>query len=575
MLRNREGMALALTLVVTFVLGAIIMAATTIGGTAYTMTRQEDRRAILETAAEAGLEEARAKINGNKNLYPDSLYATIENGVAVYDSAGKPIPGIKRYTYAGPTGITTGQYGVFGSIVSVAEDANGDRVIRRAEVVQESFAKYAYFTDNEGGNIYFGGGDQLFGPVHSNDEIKIHSTGATFHNTVTTAKDVEDAHYATFVIGYKENVPIIPLPQTADLNKLRNYAIAGGTRINANLWGNHYQAATRIEFIAVDLNGDGKTDGSDEGFMRVYQAKNASHLNWVTGHIPNSGMDDSENCGHYHTGGNFVDAQDHPNNGSDDWEDALKSSSRVCYLGGDPQIWDGTFDNDDGKGQWLQWSGSKDPRLNGRADKDYLWPLSRDLNPNFKGVVFVDGKVAISGTLRGRITLATTDNILFVDDLKYVTDPAAHTCADILGLFSGKKVIIADNTLNSPVYVDNSYRTYDDTSDEFLHGVVLALDMFEAENYDSGATNYEDCGTTNWGRGCLFLTGGVIQDERGPVGQSNGTGYLKRYSYDQCAFSDPPPYFPTTGHFARSRVFDIDPVGFTPAGLFASLTPAN
>ncbi|NIP78739.1 MAG: hypothetical protein GWM90_05865, partial [Gemmatimonadetes bacterium] len=53
---------------------------------------------------------------------------------------------------------------------------------------------------------------------------------------------------------------------------------------------------------------------------------------------------------------------------------------------------------------------------------------------------------------------------------------------------------------------------------EFIHAVVLALDQFTVENYSSGSDSAEPCeGTTN-GRGCIYLTGGIVQAQRGPVG---------------------------------------------------------
>ncbi len=57
------------------------------------------------------------------------------------------------------------------------------------------------------------------------------------------------------------------------------------------------------------------------------------------------------------------------------------------------------------------------------------------------------------------------------------------------------------------------------------------------------------------------------------MGTTGGTGYVKRYSYDQCAFQTPPPYFPTTGRFYRNRYYEIDPVGFDVATFFHNLTP--
>jgi hypothetical protein len=114
----------------------------------------------------------------------------------------------------------------------------------------------------------------------------------------------------------------------------------------------------------------------------------------------------------------------------------------------------------------------------------------------------------------------------------------------------------------------------DGDRNEFVHAVILARNSFGVEDFDAGPTNRERCETTNWGRGCLYLTGGIIQRTRGAVGTSGGTGNLKRYSYNTCAYTDPPPYFPTTGHFFRNRVYDLDPTGFDVAAWFAANQPA-
>ena len=183
----------------------------------------------------------------------------------------------------------------------------------------------------------------------------------------------------------------------------------------------------------------------------------------------------------------------------------------------------------------------------------------------------------LSGRLRGRVTVAATDEIIIGDDLTYASDPGLGTCADILGLFSGGKVVVADNTLNAPLRpaTGSNYFTYDDTKDEFIHGIVLALDIFTVEDYASGDTKAEPCEGSLWGRGCLYLTGGIIQTTRGAVGtigSPGGTGYVKRYSYDRCGATAPPPYFPTTGHFTRGQLYLVDPAGFSVASYFDLLT---
>ena len=281
-------------------------------------------------------------------------------------------------------------------------------------------------------------------------------------------------------------------------------------------------------------------------------------------------MLEADLCGDKHSK-KFVSAKNHPFDGHDA-EEALKSKKARCYPGGSDIVNDGFVAND-GKGQWLRWNGPVSPDLAGRPDANYLHPISRRLNPNFKGVIFVDGKVAVSGTLRGRVTLASTKGIVLIDDILYATDPAAGTCVDLLGMFSGKDIVVTDNAINAPQRVDGKYRTYDDSKDEFFHGVILALDNFTVENYNSGSRSAEKCGTRSVGRGCLYLTGGIIQRTRGPVGRTDGTGYLKRYSYDQCGQTSPPPYYPTTGYFAKGQQFMVDPAEFNIDKFWSRLIP--
>jgi len=571
-MRDERGIALVVALLVSLVVAAISVGAAMLSTNAASINRFNERLSTLEAAAESGVEEGRSRINGDKTLYPDSGYNTLENGVAITDASGATIPGVKRYTYVGPTGVTTGQYGVFGSIVSVAEDQFGNRVVRRSEVSQESFAKFAYFTTVEG-NIWFANNDQIWGPVHSNDRIRIYSTGATFHSTVETAEDVYQAYYGTFMQGYTEWGKTIPMPSTADLAKLKVQGQAGNTAFVGNSAGSAGEATTRIEFVALDLNGDGDSTDANEGFIRVYQQ--LADPEWVSGGVPSGGLQNADHCGDIHPGQGFVAATSHPAGGHD-WQVALTSASRRCYLGGDDRIW-GVFDAgpDPRGGVWLPWPGAVNPLVAGRPDGAYLFPINREMNPSFKGVIFVEGKVVISGTLRGKVTIAATDNIVIGDDVKYITDPGAGTCTDLLGIFSGNDVVIADNAINAPVipYSGQPYRSYDETTSEFIQGVVLALNEFTVENYSSGSADAEPCESTINGRGCIYLTGGIIQKQRGAVGLTSGKGYVKRYSYDQCTLGDPPPYFPTTGYFTRGRLFEVDPTGFDVAEYYKLLTP--
>lgn len=594
---EREGFALVVVLLVLLAVGAISAASAIIGSNTFAIRSYDQRLSVLKAAADAGLEEGRARVNQDPTLYPDTGFVALETNASVLDAAGNPIPGVRRSIYVGPTGSVTGQYGVYGSVVSVAENDAGDRIVRRREMMQQSFARFAYFTNIEG-DIVFGSGDQVQGPVHSNDRIRIHSSRATFLGPVTTASTIVDAHYGEFRQGYKEGVARIELPQTTDLNRLQSLAMEGGAYFVSPTPQpfDSSHATLRIEFVTRML------DGVPEGFFKVYQARNSNDAWWVVAGLPpdydsrcqpgnqRCGMRRSPNCGDYHTVGGsteprFVSLLEHtlPGWNGHNWNSAANAA--VCYLGGDDRINNGVFVAEDSRGFWVRNPRPVHPRIaaTGWPDAEYLFPLGRQFNPDFKGVIFVEGRVAVSGVLRGRITLAARTDIIIADDLRYATDPGAEDrdCTsdnpryDILGLFAGNDVRMANNTLNAQHVPDppgQNYRSFNTITDETVHAVILALNEFKAANHAAAPTTGERCGTTQSGRGCLFLTGGIIQRRRGPVGLTSGEGYIKRYSYDQCAAFNPPPYFPTTGHFDRGHYFEVDPAGFDVHEYFRRLT---
>lgn len=574
--RGRGGYALLMVLMVVMAVGILASAAVAVVGNSGLITAYESKRADLETLADAGVEIARARLNHNPALYPADGYATLENGVTPTDATGAPITGARRWTYAGPVGQTSGQYGVFGSIVSVVQSGNA-KVVRRGDIAQESFAKYAYFTDVEPSNIAFGGGDVISGPVHSNDGIQIYSSRATFRGpgSVTTAGTITGRQYGTFTEGYTERAATIPLPTVADLVRLRGYAQEGGTAFTAPNGGTAVEARLRIEFMTIELNDNGRID-EDEGFFRVFRS--TGQPSYLMGKTNGLGWESSENCGWYDNNNVFRTITNTPGNATER-RDKLRTARARCYLGGSDSLFNGQFTATiNGRGEWVRRGTALTaihPRLAARTDLDFLFPLSRNLNPNFKGVIHVTGKVAVSGTLRGRVTLAATEDIFIADDVVYAGEGSA--CGDILGLFGGADIVVSDNLLNTPQKLTNAsnetWRSFDSTPSEFINAVVLTLNTFTVENYDEAPVNAELCQQSYFGRGCLFLTGGIIQRTRGAVGTSGGTGYLKRYTYDTCAFTDPPPYFPTTNHFARARYYEVNPVGFTPGAFYDRMTP--
>jgi hypothetical protein len=379
--------------------------------------------------------------------------------------------------------------------------------------------------------------------------------------------------------------------------------------------------------------------GPNEGFFRVYMDTASAQPGYATAADPAT-TNQEINCGDVHvvgtdttfftaayhglttpyTNATFAPALTaapgpiggtgaHSSTRSTSATQSLYPTSAHCYLGGDEHLnvdtlgarrWNsfnpGTdaYGRKDPFGYWVKFTDTPDTTviaaLKRPASKavdttlaartleaKYLWPLSRAFNVNSKGVIYVNGKVVLSGVVRGKVTVAASDNVIIADDIKYAISPGAVQCltSDMLGVTTPGYIYMADNVLNTPQAWGSggAYKTYAATSDEFVQGVLLTLNSFTVENYDTGPTAEEPCGATAAGRGCLYLTGGLIQGTRGAVGTTGGTGYVKRYSYDKCAFQTPPPYFPTTGRFYRNRYYEIDPVNFSVANFFNILTP--
>lgn len=636
--RSERGIALLTVLLVGFALSAIALASTMWILNAQLVQKSGERAAILNDVAVAALEEGRSRITTTPALYPAFGHDTLDLWTTVTDANGVTIPNVRRALYVGPDGVTSGQYGVFGTIIAEVKDTFGNRVVRRLQINQESFAKYAYFTTIEG-DIVFANNDQIWGPVHSNDQIEIHSSGATFHNTVSTAAaTIQGEGNGTFNGGPpKKSVPAIPLPTTAAFNALQVRAANGNMSFAGNTLGNGSgEASIRMEFVALDLNADGDSTDVNEGFVRIYQS-NARPW-YVTGQRTGlaNGQDirRSPNCGSPVRNNNAVMAGQWtvandgvwnaapPNNirfrpvsdynaggGNNGQAQNMLTTNNVqwrCYLGGDPRLFQQTWPNinTNTAGNVAAWAAVVGPGIatttvaaggnegwirrpagitaplgiaafTNRPDANFLWPINRTYNPSWEGVIYVNGRVAVSGVISGRVTLATPENIIIADDIRSAVDPAApqaSDCATILGLFSGDSIVVADNTLNTSQTVPGpgGWRTYDATSEEDIHAVLLALDIFGAERYNAGPDDNEDCQVSDSGRGCLSLFGGIIQRTRGAVGLTSGEGYIKRYSYNACASTDPPPYFPTTGRFAKNRIYELDPRNFDVATWFAA-----
>ncbi len=660
--RDRRGVALVFVLVFVVGMAALAMSSIFLASNANLLAKSYDKERDLKYAAEMGLQIGKSRVNQDPSILvmqPSQIDTIILKNATLTDASGAPMTGIQVSVYVGPTGSTSGQFGRFSSIVSVATDSRKNAFIRRLELTQESFAKFAYWSNQENATgastIFFNNGDALWGPVWSNDTINIGSGRATFHDDVGTVWVVNGANYGVFSKGYKQYQKPIALPSTSVLLTLKTISASSGWDFpSAPASNNEGQLTTRIEFLSADLNASGDSTDLDEGAFRIFTGNTAAATrgDWPGG----TTVSNFDFCGDWHSvrvnnvpnvlvpqffpasvhssawfktmdslalrdGGATANSANTTANNEQgaSLQTIMQHANARCYLAGDPHLvaverniasaidpstgarytlvnasWqkggmDSTFTPSGRYGSWLLDTGAVSVKwLAARGDKSvagatgvsnigdvkYLFPLDRLYNTNAKGVIHFSGNVGVSGTLNGRVTLYSNGSIVLVDDLRYANDPVTGVCRDILGLIADKDIVISDNALLKPQDPGSGYQNMDETKDVDIHAVMMALgNSFRVQNYNAGPTAVNNCGTTVNGRGCINLSGGLIQNIRGAVGQSNGNGFAKRYTYDHCAVINPPPYFPTTGRFQDNRYLELDPAGFDDKKYFSSIVP--
>ncbi len=625
---KRQGFALLTVLLIAVVCAVLALAASTMAMSNVLVQSSSDRAAVLDDAALSGLEIERSRLNAHLDTVPIDGFATVEANIMLPNTGG-----VRRSTWISRLGnadslTTTGEFGVQAEVVSKAVDPSGNVAIRRVQMYQESFARYAAFTDiaqgTGGQTLWWALGAQAQGPVHSNDVIYVWSgwprPQATFHDKVTTAQYVLNKDAAEFRKGQpQEYVARIPLPTSADLDVLKGIAGRSGYVFTPDVvTGDSALATMRIEFIAIDADGDGNTTGPNDGYFRVYKERPSANPPYGWGYamartpippsaasgepipaswaVPVDSLLYSWNCGVVQNVGGRQAIQNPlaqiPSLSTGtyaermaDKQAAFDDANARCYLGGDEHLSpNGVFRATDSTGYWVpRTSGSIPASLSGRADADYLWPLSPALNPNFRGVIFAEGKVAVSGTVRGRLTLASRNVMVIAHDLKQATSPAiaTGTCLpddDIVGLFSGSYVMYSDNTLATPQWRQlnagtgwGARKDFDPSPgrpDMTIHASVLTLKSVAAENSNAPGLNQPFVT-----RGTTRLIGGTIESRTGQTGTMNGGGQLHGYfddlSFNRCALKYPPPYFPTTGRWTRTQFYEVDPQDFTPASWFS------
>jgi hypothetical protein len=444
---------------------------------------------------------------------------------------------------------------------------------------------------------------------------------------VSVVGSISNVSSGTYRQGYKTGATAIPWPSPARISLMRQYAqdadaANGDYDITAATNGSRIPA-TRIEFLTIDVNHNGIIEW-DEGFMRVWKTANtrdsvlafATGRRWPTTFGGGSATSSdpnliSRNCGavtqlngagasFFRTASNiYSGTSGSTSNKTTAVRNALTGGQRHCYLGGEPHIYSAVTGDtltpdslttntptaSNNFGWWVKRRSGPLAALSTVRSGDAARLIPLGGNANFKGVIFVQGDVAISGRLRGRVSVVATGNIIMADDLNYTNPPGTKCDAegDIFGAIATKDVIIEDNNLQTPFPVNGVWWSgFDDTNDANYNMFLLAAGSggtTDGNWYGEGVNSpwtppvsipwsgssvnasaiAAHCGDAP--NGCVRVTGGLAQgrvDNATYYSQTFGWG--EAHAYDPCGAVNPPPYFPTTGRFVESRYYELDPV---------------
>ena len=271
--RARRGSALMLTMIFTFALGGLAISAIYMAGSSSMLAKLYDRERDYRYAAEWALSIGKSRLMTDTTfVLPDSLYVQLMNGQTVIDAGGSAVPKVVVDLYAGVGGSSSGQYGRFVELIAVAYDNGGARHVRRLELQAENFARYAMFVDQWPSGACYATGEILRGRSHSNQNWKNcgSAPGVIHTDTVSAVGTVNGVgqYQSAKINGH----PVIQFPSVAKLSWMPGYAASANLSFNPAAT-NGATGGSRMEFVAVDLDGDGAVTGAAEGYFRVFDAR--------------------------------------------------------------------------------------------------------------------------------------------------------------------------------------------------------------------------------------------------------------------------------------------------------------
>lgn len=489
--RKKAGLALVWSLVSLFLLLLLGTAILALTSNSLYLTKRVQDKVLAFNLAESGAERAirwfkdqMAPPPGDSPFDPFGGAQTMGAGtykVTVYPSPENSGVVLKKYT--------------------IVSEGNVSGVTQKVEIVlrQQSFGKYAYFTDKEvssftGSRIWFISQDRIRGPAHSNNadgsDFQIYwgaDPGPIFWGLLTSvANDINYAPkdpateaeflqiYKTGSMGYQLGVDPILLPPSSDAQKIAAWGSSSGfpnvNGVYIPSGGGIYVCGDASVKLQLDVNGN-----------QQFIIKQGTTTTTLTIDLLNDKITKQvgSNTWVYNDAGNGV----------------FYCSGNITSLSG--VVADNILSLDD------------PPEILAKSS----YTIATDVNAG-KNIV-------ITGPLTYN---SKPDPNLPIDD-------PVNLKPGTLGLIA-KNVIIAKGT----------------TPNMEIDGVILA-----GSSSTSDGSFYVADYNTKKPTGTLRVVGGIIQKARGPVGTFSGgkvvTGYVKDYWYDPRLADFPPPAFPTTGKY--------------------------
>jgi type II secretory pathway pseudopilin PulG len=264
-LKNKNS-GLILVNVLVFGVIAIIVTTSLVNWAAVMLknTKQLSAREQAIQIAEAGIDYYRWHLAHAPNDYKDGT-ATTTNGPFVHDFEDKDGNVIGQFSLTitpPPTGSTLIKIKSTGTVLS---DPGLSRSIQVSLAIP-SLARFAMVTNSV---VYYGAGEEIFGPIHSNNGVGFLSGNPAprVHNLVTSA-------LSTFNPGGGLKLGVYTSVPTADPNPTTTVAQVIPNRPDVFMGGRQFPVAV-VDFTSItsDLSGL-KTQAQSAGFYRASSGGN-------------------------------------------------------------------------------------------------------------------------------------------------------------------------------------------------------------------------------------------------------------------------------------------------------------